>query len=117
MADTARQSPDRGGYAHATTYGLNRGCRPKSRLVLTHQLRQLGDVGRDSSSGSFAIFTAIRRASSLLSSLAGAPARLVLIIDVAQRSTIGVTHDKAGVQFLIGFGALLAASVVPFTRS
>src|SRR6516164_4402307 len=32
MADTARQSPDRGGYAHATTWGFNRNVGRKSRV-------------------------------------------------------------------------------------
>jgi len=48
------------------------------------------------SSGSFAIFAAIRRASSLLSNLAAeSSAGLILEIDVAQRLTVDVAHDVA----------------------
>jgi hypothetical protein len=47
--------------------------------------------------GNFAIFTAILRASSLLSQLGGgAAARLILEIDIRQLLPIAVGHDKAG---------------------
>src|SRR6516165_6821608 len=49
-------------------------------------------VGR-SSYGSLAIFAAIRRASSLLSSLA-AERRFVLVIDVSELLSIGVAHES-----------------------
>jgi hypothetical protein len=49
--------------------------------------------GSFSKSGSFAIFAAIRRASSLVSILA-AERRFAFIIDVAQRLTVSVRHDE-----------------------
>ena len=57
---------------------------------------QLEDRVLRNSSGSFAIFAAIRRASSLLSNLAAeSSAGLILEIDVAQRLTVDVAHDVA----------------------
>jgi hypothetical protein len=54
------------------------------------------------SSGNFAIFTAIRRASSLLSNFAAAclPAWLILEIDIGELLAVVVAYHKAGVQFL-----------------
>src|SRR5262249_105911 len=54
------------------------------------------------------MFTAILRASSLLSNLAGSP-RLILEIDIRQLLAVAVFDDKAGVQFFDGPGRRGAA--------
>jgi hypothetical protein len=60
--------------------------------------------------GSFAIFAAIRRASSLLSNLAADRSpRLILEIDIRELLPVVVAHDKAGVQLFDGPGRREAA--------
>jgi hypothetical protein len=67
-------------------------------------------VLRGNNSGSLAIFTAIRLASSLVSSLAAdLPPRLILKINVSKLLSVVIADDEAGVLFFDGPGRREAA--------
>ena len=73
-------------------------------------LSHLEDAGPRSSSGNLAKLAAMRRASSLVSSLAAErPTGFVLEIDIGERLPVVVAHDEAGVCPLDGPGRREAA--------